>query len=340
MAKQDQNELVLSLDGHDVAVSHPDKLFFADSGSTKLDLVRFYESVREPLLAAMGGRPVLLQRFPNGAGGSSFFQKRVPQNAPEWLQTTTVMTVNGTPSRALVAADLAHIVWAVNLGCLGFHVWPFVAGDDAHADELRIDLDPQPGVTFEMVCEAAVVTRSLLNEAGLEGYPKTTGNRGIHIYLRLQPRWDSYQVRSAAVAVARELERRRPDLITAAWWKEERGERVFVDFNQNAPHKTVFGAWCVRARPGAQVSTPFSWDEIADTHPDELTINNVAQRVAQHGDPWAQMVSSPQSLEPLLELHERDRANGLHDAPWPPVYPKMPDEPPRVAPSRARKDAD
>ena len=337
MASDD--ELILTLDGHEVAVSHPDKVFFAETGSTKLDLVRFYESMREPLMAAMGGRPVLLQRFPNGAGGSSFFQKRVPKNAPDWLETTTVMTVNGTPSRALVAADVAHIAWAVNLGCLGFHVWPYVAPDEEHADELRIDLDPQPGVSFEMVREAAVETRTLLNEVGLEGYPKTTGNRGIHIYLRLQPEWDSYQVRSAAVAVARELERRRPDLITAAWWKEERGQRVFVDFNQNAPHKTVFGAWCVRARPGAQVSTPFFWDEIEQITPDALTITNVPARVAERGDPWADMVGKRQSLLPLLELHERDRANGLHDAPWPPVYPKMPDEPPRVAPSRARKES-
>jgi DNA ligase D-like protein (predicted polymerase) len=317
-------------------VSNPGKVFFSERGETKLDLIRFYESVRGPLLAAMGGRPVLLQRFPNGASGSSFFQKRIPSSAPDWLQTTTVWTVNGTPSRALVAADLAHVAWAVNIGCLGFHVWPFLAADSEHADELRIDLDPQPGVTFDMVREAALETRDLLGEVGLDSHPKTTGNRGIHIYLRLQPRWDSYQVRSAAVAVARELERRRADLITAAWWKEERGERVFVDFNQNAPHKTVFGAWCVRARAGGQVSAPFAWDEIAGIHPDDLTMPVVAERVATQGDPWADLPR--QSLEPLLEMNERDRANGLGDAPWPPVYPKMPDEPSRVAPSRARKE--
>jgi DNA ligase D len=312
-------------------------VFFAERGETKLDLIRFYEKVREPLLAAMGGRPVLLQRFPNGAGGTSFFQKRIPDTAPDWLTTTTVWTVNGTPSRALVIADLAHVVWAVNIGCLGFHVWPFLADDPEHADELRIDLDPQPGTTFDMVREAALETRALLDEVGLDSHPKTTGNRGIHVYLRLQPRWDSYQVRAAAVAVARELERRRADLITAAWWKEERGERVFVDFNQNAPHKTVFGAWCVRARAGGQVSAPFAWDEIAGIHPDDLTMPVVAERVATQGDPWTDLPR--QSLEPLLEMNERDRANGLGDAPWPPVYPKMPDEPSRVAPSRARRDA-
>ena len=336
--KEAGEDVVLDLDGREFKVTSPNKVFFSDAGQTKLDLIRFYQSVRDPLMTAMGGRPVLLQRFPNGAGGTSFFQKRVPQNAPEWLQTTTVMTVNGTPSNALVIADLAHVAWAVNLGCLGFHVWPMMADDQDHADELRIDLDPQPGTTFDMVREAAAETRDLLREVGLEGFPKTTGNRGIHIYLRLLPQWDSYQVRSCAVAVARELERRRPDLITAAWWKEERGERIFVDFNQNAPHKTVFGAWCVRARTGAQVSTPFGWDELPDIHPDELTMSVVAERVANHGDPWAAMTAQPQSLEPLLELHERDTANGLHDAPWPPVYPKQPDEPPRVAPSRARKD--
>jgi DNA ligase D len=329
------DSVVLDLDGHEVTVTNPGKVFFARGGETKLDLIRYYEAVREPLLAAMGGRPTLLQRFPNGAGGTSFFQKRVPENAPAWLQTTTVTTVNGTPSRALVAADLGHIAWAVNLGCLGFHVWPFLAADPDHADELRIDLDPTPGVDFPMVREAAEEVRGFLAELGLQGYPKTTGSKGIHVYLRLEPRWDSYEVRSAAVALARELERRRPDLLTAAWWKEERGRRVFVDFNQNAPHKTVFGAWSVRARVVGQVSTPFAWDELEHIEPDALTIATVPARVAEHGDPWAHMPA--QSLDPLLELHQRDRAAGLQDAPWPPVYPKMPDEPPRVAPSRARQ---
>jgi DNA ligase D len=330
----------LDLEGRTVALSSPDKVFFAERGETKLDLVRYYEAVAEPLLAAMGGRPVLLQRYPNGAEGSSFFQKRVPKSAPPWLTTTEVSTVNGTTSDALVAADLAHVAWAVNLGCLGFHVWPFRADDPDHADELRLDLDPQPGTDFAMAREAARELRTLLEELGLTGYPKTTGKRGIHVYLRLEPRWDPYQVRSAAVAVARELERRRPDLLTAAWWKEERGARIFVDYNQNAPHKTVFGAWCVRARPGAQVSTPFRWDELDDVEPDELTIATVPGRVAEHGDPWAAMYADPQSLEPLLAMHDRDRAAGLQDAPWPPVYPKMPDEPPRVAPSRAKGSSD
>ena len=332
-------DLTLVLDGHEVPISNPGKPFFAERGETKLDLVEFYQAVRDPLLRAMGGRPVLLQRFPDGAGGSSFFQKRVPASRPSWLRTAVVSTPNGTTSEALVADDLAHVAWAVNMGCLGFHVWPTTAGDLDHTDELRVDLDPTPGVDFPMVREAALLVRDLLAELGLTGWPKTTGNRGIHVYLRLEPRWDSYRVRAAAVALARELERRRPDLVTAAWWKEERGRRVFVDFNQNAPHKTVFGAWCVRARPGAQVSTPFRWDELDESfHPDRLTMPVVAGRVAGDGDPWAGMYERPQSIEPLLAMYDADMAAGLMDAPWPPVYPKQPNEPPRVAPSRARKD--
>jgi len=328
---------VLEIDGREVRITSPDKVLFPDSGETKLDLVTYYLRVREPLLRTMGGRPVLMQRFPKGAGGPSFFQKRVPDNAPEWLKTTTVETVNGTPSRALVAADLAHVAWAVNLACLGFHVWPSTAAAPRVADELRLDLDPQPGTDFADVRAAAKELKVLLDETGVTGYPKTTGNRGLHVYVRLQPRWDSYAVRHAAVAVARELARRRPDLITDAWWKEERGERVFVDFNQNAPHKTVFGAWSARSRPGGQVSAPLHWEELDDVHPDELTLRTVPARLEAGGDPWAAIADEPQSLEPLLAMHERDRANGLMDAPWPPVYPKQPDEPARVAPSRARK---
>ena len=323
--------LEVEASGRVLEISRPGKTYFAEAGLTKGDLVQYYLSVGDALLRATQGRPVLLQRFPDGADGPSFFQKRVPKSAPDWLQTTTVSTVNGTPSEALVLADLAHLLWAVNLGCLGLHVWPFLADDPSHADELRLDLDPQPGTTFAMTREAARETQSLLSEQGLQGQVKTTGNRGLHVYLRLEPRWDSYQVRAAAVAVARELERRRPDLLTAAWWKEERGERIFLDYNQNAPHKTVFGAWMVRPRTTAQVSTPLSWDELDDVTPDELTVPVVAAR----SDPWGELPR--QSLEPLLAMSERDLASGLMDAPWPPVYPKQPGEPPRVAPSRARK---
>jgi len=335
MARSEHVEIELA--GRTVRVSSPDKVMFPDGGQTKLDLVRYYESIETPLMRAMGGRPVLMQRFPHGAGGSSFFQKRVPDDAPEWLETTIVSTPNGTTSRALVAADVAHVAWAVNLGCLGFHVWPNRADDPEHADELRIDLDPSPGVTFDDIRAAAVETRALLDELGIRSWPKTTGNRGIHVYVRLRHEWSSIEVRQGAVAVARELARRRPDLITDAWWKEERGERVFVDFNQNAPHKTVFGAWSVRARTGAQVSTPFAWDELDAIEPDALTMDVVPARVAEHGDPWESTETDPQSLQPLLAMYERDLASGMTDAPWPPVYPKMPGEPPRVAPSRAKK---
>jgi DNA ligase D len=333
-------ETVVQLDGRDVRISSPQKVFFPERGETKLDLVRYYEAVREPLMAAMGGRPVLLQRFPDGAGGSSFFQKRIPDSAPEWLETTTVETPNGTPSRALVAADVAHIAWAVNLGCIGFHVWPYRAADPEHADELRIDLDPTPGIVFDQVKEAAREVKALLDELGVRGLPKTTGGDGLHVYVRLEPRWTSIEVRAAALAVARELERRRPELVTASWWKEERGRRVFVDFNQNAPHKTIFGAWSVRARPGGQTSTPFSWAELDTIDPEALTLEVVPGRVAEQGDPWSGPEAEPQSLEPLLALHRRDMAAGLQDGPWPPVYPKQPGEPPRVAPSRARKATD
>ena len=335
-----QDAVVLELNGRDVRVSNPDKVFFSARGETKLDLVEYYRSVEGPLMRAMGGRPVLLERYPDGASGKSFFQKRVPKGAPEWLQTTVVSTPNGTLSNALVARDLAHVVWAVNMGCLGFHVWPYRADAPTFADELRIDLDPQPGVDFEGVRAAAREVRAAFEELRMRAFVKTSGSRGLHVYVRLQSRWDSYQVRSAAVALARELARRRPDLITDAWWKEERGRRVFVDFNQNAPHKTVFGAWSVRPRVGAQVSVPIEWAEVDDVEPEDLTIATVGARVAKAGDPWAAMDGQPASLEPLLEWHARDMAAGLMDAPWPPVYPKMPNEPPRVAPSRAARSTE
>lgn len=322
--------------GRAVRVSSPDKVYFPARGETKLDLVEYYLAVGDAVMAHLGGRPVMLQRFPEGARGDSFFQKRIPTSAPAWLTTTEVATPAGTTSNALVIADLAHLIWAVNLGCIGFHAWAQRADDPAHADELRIDLDPQPGTDFEMVRAAAGATHELFAELGLDARPKTSGSRGIHVYLRLEPRWDAVAVRSAAVAVARELERRDPRLFTASWWKEERGERIFVDFNQNAPHKTVFASWSVRAFDHAPVSCPFDWEDLGTIRPPDLTIASVPRRVAEHGDPWASM--APQSLEPLLELVQRDQDAGLPDAPWPPQYPKMPGEPPRVQPSRARKN--
>jgi DNA primase len=226
----------------------------------------------------------------------------------------------------------------VNLGCLGFHVWPGRAADPLHADELRLDLDPMPKVTFDEVRAAAHCVRALLDELGIRSWVKTSGSKGLHVYVPLEARWDSFRVRDAAVACARELARRHPELVTDAWWKEERGRRVFVDFNQNAPHKTMFGAWSARPRVGAQVSTPIPWEELDDVAPDELTVMTVPERLAEGGDPWADRWEHRQSIEPLLEMSAADMAAGLMDAPWPPVYPKMPNEPPRVAPSRARKE--
>lgn len=327
----------LELAGRVVRVTSPHKVYFSAGGHTKLDLIDYYRQMEPQLMATMGGRPTLMQRFPDGAEGSNFFQKRVPKSAPDWLETAVVSTPNGTTSNALVVADIAHVVWAVNLGCLGFHPWPYLAGDPDHTDELRFDLDPGPGVDWTDIQRGALLVHEFLEGLGIECHPKTTGRRGLHLYVRLEPRWDSYQVRAAAVAAARELERRHPTELTAQWWKEERGERVFIDFNQNAPHKTVFGAWSVRAHPIAPVSCPITWHEVPRVRPPDFTIDTVPPLIADRGDAWAGINDRPQSLVPLLEMAERDEADGLPDAPWPPQYPKMPGEQTRVAPSRAKK---
>ena len=327
----------IQVSGRALTITSPDKIFFSARGDTKLDLVNYYMSVEDAVMRQMYDRPVLLQRFPNGAGGSNFFQKRIPDGAPDWLHTTIVQTPNGTESRALVIEDLAHLLWAVNLGCLGFHSWPARAADLEHCDELRIDLDPGPGTNYAMAQQAASATKKLLDDLGVTGFIKSSGNRGLHVYVRLQPTHDSVAVRSGAVAAARALERRHPDLITAAWWKEERGERIFIDFNQNAPHKTVFAPWSVRALDHAPVSFPFPWEMLPTLRPHDMTMATVPAWVAEHGDAWAPMADLPQSIEPFLEMARADQAAGLLDAPWPPVYPKMAGEPSRVAPSRAKK---
>ncbi|WP_426574786.1 non-homologous end-joining DNA ligase [Aquihabitans sp. McL0605] len=331
-------ETTVEASGRELRITSPDKVFFKTRGETKLDLVHYYQAVEEPILAALGGRPTLMQRFPDGAHGKSFFQKRVGAGAPDWLQQTEVATPNGTTSNALVIADLAHLLWAVNMGCLGFHPWPFMADDPEVTDELRIDLDPGPGVTFDMVRETAYEVKALFDGEGITSFVKTSGSKGLHIFVRLRPDWNGYGVRSAAVAVARELERRRPDLITAQWWKEDRGTRVFVDYNQNAPHKTVFGTWCVRPRVGGQVSCPIPWDEVATVEIDDLTLANVPAKIAAEGNPWAAMNDAPQSIDTLIDWYDRDLDDGMMDAPWPPQYPKMPNEPPRVSASRAKKE--
>jgi DNA ligase D len=338
MAKVDHGEPVeLVVDGRAVSITNPGKVLFPKLGLTKLDLANYYVAVGEPLMRWIRNRPVLLERYPNGVGEKSFFQKRIPDSAPDWLTTTMVQTINGTPSRALVISDLAHVLWAANQGVLGLHVWQYTADKPQWADELRIDLDPSPGQTFDDIREAAMHVRLYFAELGIRSYVKTTGSKGLHIYVRVVDGYDSFAVRGASVTVARELARRHPDLITDEWWKELRGGRVFVDFNQNAPHKNVFGAWGVRARVGAQVSTPFEWDELMDVMPDELTMLTVPDRLAERGDPWADMNDEPQEIAPLVEQFADDIADGIPDAPWPPVYPKMPNEAPRVQPSRAKK---
>ena len=338
MAKADHGEPVeLVAEDRPVQITSPNKVLFPKLGLTKLDLANYYLAVGEPLMRWIRNRPVLLERYPNGVGEKSFFQKRIPDSAPDWLTTTTVQTINGTESRALVISDLAHVLWAANQGVLGLHVWQYTADKPQWADELRIDLDPSPGQTFDHIREAAMHVRLYFAELGIRSYVKTTGSKGLHIYVRVVDGFDSFAVRGASVTVARELARRHPDLITDEWWKELREGRVFVDFNQNAPHKNVFGAWGVRPRVGAQVSTPFEWDELMDVTPDELTMLTVPDRLAERGDPWRDMNDEPQDIGPLVERFAEDIADGVPDAPWPPVYPKMPNEAPRVQPSRAKK---
>ena len=344
MAKKDEfgEPVELEAAGRMVEITNPGKVMFPSVGPgkeerTKLDLANYYVAVGDALMRTVRDRPVLLERYPNGVREKSFFQKRIPDSAPDWLATTTVETINGTPSRALVIADLAHVLWAVNMGVLGLHVWPFRASDPDDADEMRIDLDPSPGVTFDQVRESAAHVRDLLAEHGMLGFAKTTGSKGIHVYVRVEPGWDSFAIRGAVIALGRELAARHPDLITDKWWKEERGERVFIDFNQNAPHKNMFGAWGARPRVGAQVSTPFGWDELDSIDPDAMTIDTVPDRLEQLGDPWELMDDAPCTITPLVERFAADLADGIPDSPWPPVYPKMPNEAPRVQPSRARK---
>ncbi len=337
MAKEEHGDPVeLVAEGRPVTITSPGKVLFPKLGLTKLDLATYYLAVGEPLMRWIRNRPVLLERYPNGVGAKSFFQKRIPDSAPDWLTTTTVQTINGTPSRALVIADLAHVLWAANQGVLGLHVWQYTADKPQWADELRIDLDPSPGQTFDHIREAAMHVRLFFAELGIRSYVKTTGSKGLHVYVRVVDGYDSFAVRGASVTVARELARRHSDLITDEWWKELRDGRVFVDFNQNAPHKNVFGAWGVRPRVGAQVSTPFEWDELMDVVPDELTMLTLPDRLAERGDAWADMNDEPQEIAPLVEQFAEDIADGIPDAPWPPVYPKMPNEAPRVQPSRAK----
>jgi DNA ligase D len=327
----------IEVDGHTVAVSNPDKVFFPVRGETKLDLARYYVAVGEGALRGVYERPTVMKRFPDGALGEPFFQKRVPENRPEWLETVRVSFPSGRSADELCPVDVAHIVWAVNLGCLDLNPWPVRRADVDHPDELRVDLDPQPGVDFDEVRRVAGLVHDVLQAHGLVGYPKTSGSRGIHVNVRIEPRWDFTEVRRAALALARAVEREAPQLATSRWWKEQRGDRVFIDYNQNARDRTVASAYSVRNTADARVSCPLEWNEVADVEPAELTMATVPKRYAAYGDPSAAIDDVEHSLEPLLELAARDQAEGLGDEPWPPHFPKAKGEPTRVAPSRAKK---
>ena len=328
----------VEVDGRTLTVSNPSKVFFSARGETKLDLVEYYIAVGAGALVGVRERPTVLKRFPNGAEGEFFFQKRVPAKRPEWLETVTVSFPSGRDAEELCPVDVAHLVWAVNLGCLDLNPWPVRRSNVDHPDELRIDLDPQPGVAFDVVRRVAMEARAVLDEHGLVGFPKTSGSRGIHVNVRIEPRWDFYSVRRAALALGREVERRLPELATSKWWKEERGERVFIDYNQNARDRTVASVYSVRNNPEGRVSCPLSWDEVPDVEPSDLTLATVPARVKERGDAGAAIDDHHYSLDPLLELAARDEAGGLGDAPWPPHFAKQRGEPSRVQPSRARKE--
>jgi bifunctional non-homologous end joining protein LigD len=321
--------------GRTVRLSSPGKVFFPEPGHTKLDLAEYYLAVADAACLQLQERPTTMKRFVDGATGEFFFQKRVPKNAPDWLETATVRFPSGRSATELCANDAAHLVWAVNLGVIDFNPWPARRADLDHPDELRVDLDPTPEVGFAEVRKVAMVVRETLADHGLEGYPKTSGSRGIHVNVRIEPRWDFTEVRRAALALAREVERR-TELATSKWWKEER-HGVFVDYNQNARDRTVASAWSVRPTPDARVSTPLEWDEVPDVDPAELRLDTVPARLAERGDPAAAIDGVHHSLDSLHELADRDEAEGLGDAPWPPHFRKQTGEPRRVQPSRARK---
>ncbi|GAB7043058.1 MULTISPECIES: non-homologous end-joining DNA ligase [Catenuloplanes] len=320
--------------GRAVRLTSPDKVYFPDRGFTKRDVFEYYLAVGDGMLRALRDRPTTLQRFPDGIGGETFFQKRVPtRGVPLWIQTAKITFPSGRPADELCPADLAHVAWAAQMGTIVFHPWPVRGAHVDAPDELRIDLDPQPGTDFADAVEVAGTVREVLAELGATGYPKTSGGRGVHVYVRIQPRWSFVEVRRAAIAFAREVESRRPDLATTNWWKEERGERVFLDYNQMARDRTIACAYSLRANARATVSTPVTWAELPDVEPDDFDLRTVPPRFAAIGDPHATIDDAAFDITPLLEWAARDDRG---DLPYPPEYPKMPGEPMRVQPSRAR----
>jgi bifunctional non-homologous end joining protein LigD len=334
----ERDHVILELDGHEVRFSNPDKVFFGERGHTKFDLLEYYLAVADPLLAHMRDRPTSMKRFPNGAGDDFFFQKRVPKSAPEWVQQLEVSFPSGRTANYLTLQDRAHIAWGLNLGVIDWNPWPVRRPDADHPDELRVDLDPTPGSSdWGDVRRVALCVREVLEEHGLTGFPKTSGSRGIHVYVHIEQRWDFTEVRRAALALAREVERRMPGKATSKWWKEER-VGVFLDYNQNARDRTIASAYSVRPVPDARVSAPLEWDEVPDAELGDFTLETMPARLLAKGDPSAGLHESAGSLEALHELAARDEAEGLGDAPWPPHFGKQRGEPKRVQPSRAKKE--
>jgi len=336
VAAKDHPE-TLTVAGRSVQVTHPAKPYFTrEAKLSKLDVVRYYLAVADGALAGIRDRPVVLKRFVDGAEGTPFYQKRAPEKRPDWLRTVTLSFPSGRTAEEVVVDDAAGLAWIVNLGCIELHPHPVRAGDLDHPDELRVDLDPGPGVAWADVRRVAMEVNALLGELGLRGWPKTSGSRGMHVNVRIQPRWTFTDVRRAALALSREIERRAPTIATSKWWKEER-HGVFLDYNQNAKDRTTCSAYSIRPLPDARVSAPLEWDEVADCEPADFTVATMPARFASRGDPHAAMDAAAGSLEPLFELAARDEAAGLADAPWPPHYQKTEGEAPRVAPSRARR---
>jgi bifunctional non-homologous end joining protein LigD len=336
---KDNTAKVLSIDGCEVRVTNPDKPYFSKQTKlSKLDLVRYYLSVAPGALAGIRDRPVVLKRFVDGAEGEAFYQKRAPANRPPWLRTVTLSFPSGRKAEEIVVDDTAGLAWIVNLGCIELHPHPVRSGNLEHPDELRVDLDPVPGVEWEDVRRVALEVKSFLEEMGLRGWPKTSGSRGMHVNVRIEPRWTFLEVRRAALALSRAVERRLPSLASSKWWKEER-HGVFLDYNQNAKDRTTCSAYSVRPVPDARVSMPLHWHEVAECNPADFTVLTVPARFAELGDPHSDMDGSAGSLEKLLELAAQDEAAGLGDAPWPPHFRKMEGEAPRVQPSRARSAA-
>jgi DNA ligase D-like protein (predicted polymerase) len=327
---------VLEVAGREVSVSNPEKVFFPRTGHTKLDLVRYYLSVSDGALRGVSGRPMALKRFVNGAEGEFFFQKRAPNSRPEWIETVELRFPSGRTAEEIVVRDAAQLAWIVNLGCIDLNPHPVRANDLEHPDELRVDLDPVPGVEWPQIRDVALATREVLEDFGLAGWPKTSGSRGFHVYSRIEPRWTFPQVRRAALALAREVERRVPDLATSRWWKEER-HGVFLDYNQNAKDRTVASAYSIRPTPDARVSTPLRWEEVPECDAGAFTIDTVPERVAAQGDPSDGIDRAAGSIEALLELADQHESAGFADAPWPPHYEKQAGEPPRVQPSKRRR---